>query len=378
MVIANALVERHKGFSVLILSGSPIIGSFDFRARVDFVRVPGVIKLRNGEYTSLSLHISLDQTLELRESIIRHTANVFDPDLFIVDKEPLGLHGEVAGTLAMLKARGTALVLGLRDVMDEPSLLAPEWEHKRVMPALRDIYDEIWIYGRPEVYDPLAGVNAPPAVRDKMVFTGYLRRSLPAGSPAADAAALLDKPYILVTPGGGNDGEELVDWVIAAYEHHAPPSCAALVVFGPFMPPEIQARFKDRITRLDLVTAITFDAHFEHLMAGARGVVAMGGYNTFCEILSFDRPAILCPRTVPRLEQMVRAQEAERLGLVKLLPVDQSGDPAVMAQALNELSRQPPPSDRMSPELLDGLEVVDQQVMGLLGRSAAAEKAVAP
>jgi predicted glycosyltransferase len=35
--------------SVLILSGSPIIGSFDFKSRVDFVRVPGVIKLKNGD-----------------------------------------------------------------------------------------------------------------------------------------------------------------------------------------------------------------------------------------------------------------------------------------------------------------------------------------
>ena len=43
--IAHALVERYKGLSVLILSGSPIIGSFDFRARVEFVRIPGVIKL---------------------------------------------------------------------------------------------------------------------------------------------------------------------------------------------------------------------------------------------------------------------------------------------------------------------------------------------
>ena len=43
--IAHALVEANKHLSVLILSGSPIIGSFDFRARVDFVRIPGVIKL---------------------------------------------------------------------------------------------------------------------------------------------------------------------------------------------------------------------------------------------------------------------------------------------------------------------------------------------
>src|SRR5512147_448519 len=59
--IAHALVEREKDISVLILSGSPIIGSFDFKARVDFVRMPGVIKLRNGEYTSLNLHLDIEQ-----------------------------------------------------------------------------------------------------------------------------------------------------------------------------------------------------------------------------------------------------------------------------------------------------------------------------
>jgi len=59
--IAHALVERHKDLSVLILSGSPIIGSFDFRSRVDFVRIPGVIKLRDGEYTSLNLHIDIEE-----------------------------------------------------------------------------------------------------------------------------------------------------------------------------------------------------------------------------------------------------------------------------------------------------------------------------
>src|SRR5215472_15980791 len=104
--IAHALVQQGKKLWVLIMSGSPIIGSFDFRARVDFVRVPGLIKLRNGDYTSLNLHIDIEQTLLIRSSIIRHTADIFNPDLFIVDKEPLGLRGEVEDTLQMLKDRG--------------------------------------------------------------------------------------------------------------------------------------------------------------------------------------------------------------------------------------------------------------------------------
>jgi predicted glycosyltransferase len=67
--IAHSLVDSDPAVSVLILSGSPIIGSFDFRSRVDFVRVPGVIKLRNGEYVSLNLHIDIEETLAMRSSI---------------------------------------------------------------------------------------------------------------------------------------------------------------------------------------------------------------------------------------------------------------------------------------------------------------------
>ena len=77
--IAHSLVAHHKKLNVLILSGSPILGRFSFRSRVDFVRVPGIIKRRNGEYTSLNLDFHVEQTLALRASIIEHTARVFRP-----------------------------------------------------------------------------------------------------------------------------------------------------------------------------------------------------------------------------------------------------------------------------------------------------------
>src|SRR5258708_8571986 len=77
--IAHSLVEHRHDLSVLILSGSPIIGSFDFRSRVDFVRVPGVINLRNGEYTPLNLHIDIEHTLPLPPPILPHTPTTFNP-----------------------------------------------------------------------------------------------------------------------------------------------------------------------------------------------------------------------------------------------------------------------------------------------------------
>ncbi|MBU2361159.1 MAG: hypothetical protein KKB02_19875, partial [Alphaproteobacteria bacterium] len=168
--IAQALVQDHRGMMVLIISGSQIAGAFDYRARVDFVKIPSVIKLRNGEYSSLSEHIDLADTIHMRRSIIRHTAQSFRPDIFIVDKEPMGLRGEVEETLAFLKDRGTTLVLGLRDVMDAPHLLDAEWQHSDMMAKIDRYFDHIWVYGPPDFYDPLTGLAVPDNVHDRMNF----------------------------------------------------------------------------------------------------------------------------------------------------------------------------------------------------------------
>ena len=360
--IAHALVERYKQLSVLILSGSPIIGSFDFRARVDFVRVPGVIKLRNGEYTPLNLHLDIGETLALRSSIIQHTAEMFDPDVFIVDKEPVGLRGEVLETLKMLKRRGTRLVLGLRDVMDEPRLLEPEWQRKKALPALRDLYDEIWVYGLPQICDPLEGIAMPLRVRHKMVYTGYLHREVPKDGAPPRLPEITNRPFLLVTTGGGGDGEGLVEWVLRAYEHDPLLPYPALLVLGPFMQAERQAEFMDRAARLKRVDAITFHGQIEALIARAAGVVAMGGYNTFCELLSLDKRALIVPRTAPRLEQHIRAERAAELGLVSMLSDDGTYDPAVMAAALRALPRQNRPSEVVVPGLLEGLTNVSRLV----------------
>ncbi len=356
--IAHALVEENADLSVLILSGSPIIGSFDFRNRVDFVRIPGVIKLRNGDYTSLSLHLDIEETVVLRSAIIRHTAEVFDPDVLIVDKEPLGLRGEVKDTLDMLKARGTPLVLDMRDVMDEPELLEQEWARKKVLPALQDLYDEVWVYGLREVCDPYDGLDIPPEVRLKTRYTGYLRRHVSLPVPMTSALPFGDDPFLLVTAGGGGDGEPVMDWVLRAYEYDPELPYPALLVLGPFMPQKQQHEFMERAERLNRVEAITFDSRIEALMARCAGIVAMGGYNTFCEILSFDKRAVIVPRTEPRLEQYIRARRAEELGMVRMLVDDGDRDPRRMADALRHLPGQKIPSNASTLPLLDGLRQV--------------------
>ena len=124
-----------------------------------------------------------------------------------------------------------------------------------------------------------------------------------------------------------------------------------------------------RIDKLDNVNAITFASHIEHLMERAVGVVAMGGYNTFCEILSFDKPSLIVPRTKPRLEQYIRASRAQELGLLSMLKYDGVGDPQKMATALCQLIQQNRPSEIILPGLLDGLENINKLVGQKMAKS---------
>ena len=371
--IATALTEADPDCSALIVTGSPIAGRFDFAERIDHVRLPGVVKLPDGSYSSLNLSMSIDEMVTLRGSIIEAAAGAFRPDMTIVDKEPWGFRQELAGTLENLKEQGTRLVLGIRDVLDDEDALSAEWARKNAIEAIERFYDEIWIYGIPEICQPLEGLGLPERLHDRIHYTGYLRRTAP-DWPAETIAEIPEEPYVLVTTGGGGDGAALVDWVLRAYE--ADPSLRqhALMVYGPFLNASARQDFDERVADMPgRVTAMSFHPRFERLLAGARGVVAMGGYNTFCEILSMDKPAIIVPRTRPRREQVIRAEAAERLGLVRMLLPERDGkSAAVMAEAIKALAYQRRPSEFRIAGLMDGLEKVARQAASNAAPVAAA------
>ena len=365
--LAGAITAADPTASALILTGSPVAGRFAFPSRVDHVRLPGVTKLSDGSYASRTMGMSIDETTDLRAGLIRTTAEQYDPDILIVDKEPTGFRGELLPTLDMLKSLGRArLVLGLRDVLDEPEVLAAEWERKGAIPATESFYDELWVYGQKDIYNPTAGLDLSPAVQARTHWTGYLRRDL---GTVGDAP---EQPYVLITPGGGGDGAAMVDLVLAAYEREPDLNPRAILVYGPFLSGETRAAFETRVEQLNgRVTAVGFESEIETLFAGAQGVVCMGGYNTFCEVLSFDKRAVIVPRTTPRLEQWIRASRAEQLGLIAMLDEKRDGmTPETMIRAIRSLEQQKPPSAAFTPGLLDGLDYVTNRVTKLLSGAA--------
>lgn len=353
--MATALTETDDHTSAIILTGSPVAGRFTFPERVDHIRLPGVTKLPDGSYVSQTLGLDIDDTTSLRAGLIQTAIEQYEPDLLIVDKEPTGFRGELLPTLEWLRLRGrTRTVLGLRDVLDEPEVLAAEWDRKGAIKAAENLYDELWVYGVRDVYDPTEGLPFSDDLRKRTYWTGYLRREV------TDPGDAPTEPYVLITPGGGGDGAAMVSLVLSAYEQDPDLSPNARLIYGPFLSGDVRDAFDARVAALNgRVTAVGFDSRIEALFAGAEGVVSMGGYNTFCEVLSFDKRAVIVPRIVPRLEQWIRASRAEELGLVRMLDETRDGmTTQAMIDAIRNLPTQSKPSQAGADGLLDGLEVV--------------------
>ncbi len=361
--LATALTAGDEKASAIILTGSPVAGRFTFPERVDHIRLPGVTKLPDGSYVSSTLGMDIDGTTNLRAGLIQSAVEQYRPDLLIVDKEPTGFRGELLPTLEWLQEQGTCrVVLGLRDVLDEPEVLAAEWARKGAVQAAEAYYDEFWVYGVEDIYDPTKGLPFSEAARERIHYTGYLRRTL------TDAAEVPNEPYILITPGGGGDGAAMVSLVLDAYEADPDLGPQAMLVYGPFLSGEVRDAMDARVEALGgRVIATGFDSRIEALFAKAKGVVCMGGYNTFCEVLSFDKRAVIVPRTVPRLEQWIRASRAEELGLVRMLDDGRDGMTVeAMIAAIRALPTQNKPSAAGADGLLDGLDVVIERGRALM------------
>lgn len=284
--IAAALTADDPFASALILTSSPVAGRFSFPERVDHVRLPGVTKLSDGSYVSEALGLDIQEIKALRSSLILSAVVAFDPDLLIVDKEPNGVRGELLPALERLFEQGRCrVVLGLRDVLDDRDAPAAEWRRKGCVQSIERFYHEIWVYGTPTFHDPTEGPPLSPEVRNRMHWTGHLRRH------ALEERSDTEDQYILATAGGG-DSADFIDLVLSAYEMEPDLGPRAVLVYGLFLAGDMHAEFDRRVANLDgRVTATVFEAQIEQIYKGARGVVCMGVTTP---------SARFCPSTSPR------------------------------------------------------------------------------
>ncbi len=366
-LIAAALVADEPNTDVLLLAGVTEATALPLPPRTDMVTLPGVAKNPGGGYRSRSMSMSLDDIVTLRSQILDAALASFTPDLLIVDKVARGALGELDRSLAMLRdLNDTRSVLGIRDVLDDAPAAIREWDETRSTDAVDELYDRIWVYGDPSVFDPADEYRWPASVTAKVDYTGYLVNGrvdlLPSTDPSQGAALEDRRPYVLGLVGGGQDGAAVAT---AFADAPLPPGHRGVLVTGPFLAPEVRRTLKLDHQHRDDLLVLDFVTDVPDLVNGAAAIVSMGGYNSVCELLGSEQPALLVPRVVPRREQALRADRLRQAGLVDVLdPAELTPDTlgGWLAQGVQRPGRQ-----RQTTVDFDGLARVAQLAGGLLG-----------
>ena len=371
--LAIATQLREANINILILTGSPIVGRFSFPEQIDFVRIPGMIKKTNEEYLPLSIKINAKHALDIRKNIITATAKTFQPHLFIVDKEPLGLKKEVLPTLQWLRRcqPNTQTILGLRDIMDDRQTVRKDWNKKGIYDILDKLYSEIWVYGNREFYDPAVEYAIPENVSRKIVYTGYIPRKVPSDSQTVKARKEQGLPngekLIVVTTGGGGDGYVLMDAYLSMLEKEPRPiPFKSVLITGPFMPKQDRKKVVKRARKLGLRT-YHFYRNMEKLLAAADVVVSMGGYNTICELLSLGTVSLIVPRETPRKEQLIRAKIFHRNNLVEYIPWHRCTADQMRAKVLSLLENPAPIKQAISQFRMNGISTMQERLKAFRG-----------
>jgi predicted glycosyltransferase len=318
LLIGQTLVRSSSRAVVLMIAEARQACAFVMPPGMDCLSLPALRKLPDGKCQPRYLGTSLQDLMHLRATVIHRAIEAFEPDVLIADFLPCGRHGELGTTLEYLRFRTkTRCVLGLRDVLEHPA-----WGRHANEDEIRDYYDAVWVYGDTAVHDLIRAQDFSPDLRDKTRYTGYLdqraRLECAEGeeAPVLERLALPPGRLVLCLVGGGWDGAPLAEAFVQAV---LPPETNGVLLTGPYMAQDVRQRLRQRTVGHPRLRVLEFIPEPAPLLQQADRVIAMGGYNTVSEVLSFEKPALIVPRAH---EQSVRAERLRDLGLVDVLHLD--------------------------------------------------------
>lgn len=368
--LSRAVIEAVPNASVMLMTGSPMAHRFGFPRGIDYIKLPSVVKIGPDTYAARDLTLSNRRVREMRSRMIQDAVDLYRPHLLLVDNVPLGMKGELLPTLERVKRQRpqTRVHLNLRDVLDDPAVIRAAWEKNGTVSVLDKLFDEISVFGSPEIYDALEAYDLP---YDKTRFMGYLTPYADErnGHPRLPASPNGGR-RILVTAGGGGDGVEI--FLCAAklqQELGAKSPYQFHLVSGPLMAPENRAQLDDTRKSLKNLTLHEFVQPLPAWMKRVDLVLSMGGYNTLCEVMSVAKRSVVVPRIHPRREQEIRARALELAGVLTVHPIGGLATASLDETLRGALELSPHRIDTYRPPMT-GIERFKERVRTLADRLA--------
>jgi predicted glycosyltransferase len=313
-LITRAVLEIDPGAQVSLVTGLDVRPRWALpTGQVRVHRVPALLKATDGSFRQERL--SFGDAVRERERVFEALVDEERPDVVVVDRHPYGTAGELRRGLDLARRRGSALVLALRDVLDEPSVVREEMRGGG-WADVEDVYDDVLVYGGRHFVDHEAeyGLMLPPH------YCGWVVQ--PPG-PSRSGSNLF-----VVAAGGGGDGAAVFELGARLLNHRR--DLVGLFAPGPYADAEALRRLSELVSGGACVVN-PWDA-CGRWFSRAGAILCAAGYNSTLEALAAGRRPILMPRRNPRREQPIRAEWLAGLGLADV--VEPGADPVGVASLL--------------------------------------------
>ncbi|MBA2561063.1 MAG: hypothetical protein H0V07_14480 [Propionibacteriales bacterium] len=308
-LVAQAIANRDPAAEIVIVTGLAMRPSWLGDVRMRVVGVPPLVKDSDGSYRNTDM--PFEQALERRSEAFHRAVTRFAPDALVVDRHPYGIAGELRDGLDQATRAGAALVLGLRDILDEPSAIVAELAGQG-WAGVGDRFDEILVYGERVMCDHEAeyGLAVTPRYCGWVADTAAARRR--------------DPRLMVVTGGGGGDGEAVFRLGVRLTARIR--ELRAVLVAGPYASQTTIASLVDDRSLRHRLRLVRDAPGCANLFAAASSVVQMAGYNSTFESLAAGLRPVLVPRRSPRREQAIRASRLAALGVADMVDENASVD----------------------------------------------------
>jgi predicted glycosyltransferase len=242
----------------------------------------------------------------------------------------------------MLKARKNhpRIVLGIRDIIDAPDVVRELWHREGTFKAINSYYDDVLIYGCPDVFDASVEYGLCNEVQKKITYCGYVCAQRPHKSKSEmrqDLGITKDK-LVLVTAGGGHDGYPMMQACMDAFRRMGKdPPFEVIFIAGPLMEHGLKKTLRGQGAELNIRVLSHVHESLGYLEA-ADLVITMAGYNSMCEILNLKKKALVIPREGPRAEQRMRSRMFADRGVVDVLYANELSPERLAARIVANLT----------------------------------------
>jgi predicted glycosyltransferase len=312
--LANLVTSSDPGSTCTIVAGNSVVDRL-LPDHTTVVRLPQISKQTNGAFiVEDRLHhsrhgyrLELSQALAERKQLINDVLDSCVPDVFIVDSRAAGLSGELVVPLERLSSLGTRRILLYRDIVDSPELTVERWQNEGVYQIIENLYESIVFLGEQWLFDAVGNYRLR-AVKDKVFHVGILGAS---SSRAADWSRSVagDRANLLVTVGGGYDGDVIVDAVCnLLIDSSLRYDCLTVtIVLGAHSPLKVNA-VQHCLEAANVRAKVI--GHLPDLapeIDKADVIISMCGYNSIFEIIQARKKVIVVPRSHSGCEQLIRA-----------------------------------------------------------------------